>query len=113
MRQRRVVYGIHAVLESYLARRRRGGDHRPAGPDAATRDKGGSWIFGEVTNDSGQVAVSRMVTPDGYTLTVSAAVAIADRVMRGSFEPGYQTPAGLYGPDMVLELDGVKRFDVS
>ena len=44
---------------------------------------------------------------------VTAAVAVADRVMRGSFEPGYQTPAGLYGPDMVLELDGVKRFDVS
>ena len=88
-------------------------DRRPADPDAATRDRGGSWIFGEVTNDSGQVALSRMITPDGYTLTVSAAVAIADRVMRGGAEPGYQTPAGLYGADMVLELDGVKRFDIS
>ena len=88
-------------------------DHRPSGPDAETRDKGGSWVFGEVTNDSGEVAISRMITPDGYSLTVSASVAVADRVMRGSFEPGYQTPAGLYGPDMVLELDGVKRFDIS
>ena len=86
---------------------------RPAGPDAATRAKGGSWVYGEVTNDSGEVAASRLITPEGYTLTVLAAVAVADRVMRGHSEPGYQTPAGLYGPDMVLELEGVKRFDVS
>jgi len=88
-------------------------DNRPAGPDQVTRDQGGSWIYGEVVNDSGEVAISRMVTPDGYSLTVLAAVAIADRVMRGGFESGFQTPAGLYGPDMVLEINGVKRFDVS
>ena len=88
-------------------------DNQPAGPDQETRDKGSSYIYGEVSNDSGEVAISRMVTPEGYNLTVLAAVAIADRVMRGGFEAGYQTPAGLYGPDMILEIDGVKRFDVS
>lgn len=96
---------IQSALKSWV-------DRRPAGPDLASRERGGSWVFGEVKNLAGEVASTRMVTPEGYTLTALTSVAIADRVMRGESRPGFQTPAGFYGPDMILEIEGVTRVDV-
>ena len=40
------------------------------------------------------------------------AVAIIERVLAGERRAGFVTPAGLYGPDMVLEIEGVSREDL-
>ena len=86
-------------------------NQRPGGPDEEVRARGRSWIWGEIRNQAGDVKVSRLVTPEGYSLTVETALKIVDRVMRGQWASGFQTPAGHYGSDLVLEVEGVVRTD--
>jgi len=84
---------------------------RPGGPNAQVRSNTRSYLWGEVRNEAGASMVSRMVAPEGYSLTVETALAIVDRVMRGQCKPGFQTPGGYFGPDFIMELDGVTRTD--
>ncbi|NJB85151.1 short subunit dehydrogenase-like uncharacterized protein [Lewinella marina] len=84
-------------------------DAQPAGPDDRQRAAAESYIYGEVKDVSGKVVAARMRTPEGYTLTAHSSLRIVARVLDGEVEPGYRTPAGLYGADLVLELDGVER----
>jgi len=49
---------------------------------------------------------------DSVTLTAIAALNIVDKILSGSFSPGYQTPAKAYGANLVLKIDGVDRQDV-
>jgi hypothetical protein len=37
---------------------------------------------------------------------------IAQRVTRGDFLPGFQTPAKVYGADFVLGLKGTRRVEL-
>jgi hypothetical protein len=37
---------------------------------------------------------------------------IAARVLAGDVEPGFQTPARVYGADLPLSFDGVLREDI-
>lgn len=80
------------------------------GPDEATRKHTNCYVWGEASNDDRRV-VSRLVTPNTYTLTVDAALLAARTVLDGDWEPGFSTPAGVYGPELVLEIDGVERAD--
>ncbi len=82
------------------------------GPDDETRARGWTRLWGEVAAPDGARAVSRLKGPEGYTLTVQAALACVEHVLRGDAPPGYQTPATAYGPDLVLEVPGVTREDV-
>jgi short subunit dehydrogenase-like uncharacterized protein len=87
-------------------------DSRPAGPGAEQRQRGESRLWAEASDAAGNRAVSRLRTPEGYSLTVDAALAIVARVLAGQLAPGFQTPAGCYGPDLVLSLDGCSREEV-
>ncbi|MEM1272083.1 MAG: hypothetical protein AAGI08_18700, partial [Bacteroidota bacterium] len=82
---------------------------RPAGPDAAQRAEGRTYVFGEAWNDAGQRVSARLAGPEGYTFTAKAALVVAERVLAGQFTAGYQTPAGAYGADLVLDVEGVSR----
>ena len=42
---------------------------------------------------------------------MDAALLVARRVLDGDCEAGSGTPAGVYGPDSVLEIDGIERTD--
>ena len=84
----------------------------PAGPSAEKRASGVSVLWGEVVDDRGGRAVSRLRGPDGYAWTVTCALAVVERVLAGRVEPGFQTPALAFGPDFVLGLPGVSRVDV-
>ena len=86
----------------------------PRGPTddeiAATR----VHVWGEVTDDAGGKAVSRLHGPEpGVAWTSLAALAAVDKVLAGDAPPGFQTPAMAYGPDFVLECEGVTREDVT
>jgi short subunit dehydrogenase-like uncharacterized protein len=83
----------------------------PPGPSEEERARGWSLLWGEATDASGQKVVSRLRGPEGYTLTVQAALAVVERVLAGAAPPGFQTPAKAYGADFVLGLDGVVRED--
>ena len=96
------------VVQRFLRRRIRAG---PPGPSDEERARGQSLLWGEVTDDAGGRAVSRLRGPEGYTLTALAALAVVGRVLEGQAPPGFQTPSLAYGPDFVLELPGVERTD--
>jgi short subunit dehydrogenase-like uncharacterized protein len=85
---------------------------RPAGPSAEERARSSMLLWGEVADAHGRTAAARMRTPDGYTLTASAMVAILERVLRGEVRPGFQTPSRAYGADLALSLPGVSRQDL-
>ena len=82
------------------------------GPDDVARSKGFSVIVGEVKNDEGTVKSTKLLTPEGYTLTCLCALEIARQVLDGNFKVGFGTPAGVYGPDFILQFEGVERTDL-
>jgi short subunit dehydrogenase-like uncharacterized protein len=84
---------------------------QPPGPNEEERARGKSFVWGEVKDDNGKRAVSRLRGPEGYTLTALAALAIVERVLAGQFAVGFQTPSKAYGADFVLEIEGVTRED--
>jgi short subunit dehydrogenase-like uncharacterized protein len=85
---------------------------QPAGPTAEERARGLSLLWGEAADDAGRRVVSRMRTPEGYTLTALTAVRCAERVLAGEVQPGFQTPSLAFGADFILEIEGVAREDL-
>ncbi len=86
---------------------------RAAGPSAALRQHARSQFWGEVREPSGRAVRSRLVAPDGYTLTALTAVAAVRRVLAGGVPAGFQTPAMAFGPDFILEFPLVQREDIA
>jgi short subunit dehydrogenase-like uncharacterized protein len=84
----------------------------PAGPSEEELQQGLTRIWGEATDDSGQKVVARLAGPEAYIFTALTAITIIKRVLTGELSAGFQTPAQLYGPDFVLEIDGVTREDL-
>jgi short subunit dehydrogenase-like uncharacterized protein len=82
---------------------------KPAGPTDEMRAKAVSLVWGEARNAEGQKVTARMQGPEGYTLTALTSLLITQKVLQGNFKTGYQTPAGAYGADLILEIPGVKR----
>jgi short subunit dehydrogenase-like uncharacterized protein len=79
---------------------------RPAGPNTTQRSNSSSLVWGEVQNNNGKIIQGKINCPDGYTLTVHSSLLIAKKVLDGSFIPGFQTPAGAYGANLILEIPG-------
>lgn len=86
-------------------------DKKPAGPSDEKREGGRSFLWGKVWDDSGKECVSRLETMSGYSLTAKTAVLIVEKILKGNFKAGYQTPAMAYGADLILEIPGTKRTD--
>lgn len=84
---------------------------KPPGPTAQERATGRSFLWGEAVDDAGRTVVSRLRGPEGYNLTVRAALAVMERVIAGDAPPGFHTPSRAFGPDFVLELEGMERQD--
>lgn len=85
----------------------------PPGPNADERQHGSLVFVAEVEDCAGRRRASRMRTPEAYTFTERIAPRIAARVLRGDREPGFQTPARVYGADLALDVAGVTREDLS
>ncbi len=83
----------------------------PRGPSPEERRLGRAWVWGEVEDGEGRRAVSRLRTPEAYTLTAHASLAAVARVLASEAPGGFQTPASAFGPDFVLEIQGVERQD--
>lgn len=82
------------------------------GPTDEERAKGKTLLWGEVVDNEGNRAESRMQAPEGYTITAIGALNIAEKILGGDLTPGYQTPAKAYGADLILEIEGVSRTDL-
>lgn len=84
----------------------------PAGPSDEERARASTRLWGEVINADGKRLSTRMKGPEGYTLTALGALIVADKVAKGDFKIGYQTPATAYGADLILEIEGTSREDL-
>ncbi|MEJ7739160.1 MAG: saccharopine dehydrogenase NADP-binding domain-containing protein [Chitinophagaceae bacterium] len=84
-------------------------DCRPSGPSTTARQNGKSFIWGQVKNRDGKNVEARLTGPEGYTITAHTSVLILKKGLAGDYKPGYFTPAGLFGPDLILEVPDVSR----
>jgi short subunit dehydrogenase-like uncharacterized protein len=83
---------------------------RPAGPSDKQRSNSSSMVWGEVTNAAGNKSTAALSCYDGYTLTAHSSLLISQKILEGNFKAGYQTPAGCYGENLVLELPDTKMI---
>lgn len=95
------------AMRNFIRRRLKSG---PTAEElAATR----THVWGEVTDDHGNRAVSRLHGPDaGVIWTSEIALAVVQKVLAGELKAGFQTPAKMYGADFVLEYEKVTREDL-
>ena len=87
------------------------------GPDADTRQTSQTQLWGEAASADGRLVSGQMTTPNGYELTVTASLALVDRLLSGQGpEGGYYTPSLLMGadyaatlPDVTMRIDPVRE----
>jgi short subunit dehydrogenase-like uncharacterized protein len=89
------------------------------GPSDDKREATVTHVWGEVRNAAGREVKKRLVTPNGYALTVTASLGIVERLLGArsgsaasndagaSVQAGYRTPSQLMGANYVLTLPGV------
>jgi short subunit dehydrogenase-like uncharacterized protein len=84
-------------------------EKRVRGPSKDKRAGSTTTVWGEVRDNQGRELHAQLQTPNGYELTVSAALGIVQRLL-GDARPtgGYYTPSQFMGADYVLTLSGVK-----
>jgi short subunit dehydrogenase-like uncharacterized protein len=82
------------------------------GPDVSTRKASQAWVWGEARDINGRSQAIRIVTPNGYSLTVFSSLALAQRLMSNACPPGCWTPAGLIGENFILSLPGTSKLDL-
>lgn len=87
-------------------------NNKISGPTVERRRKGRSYFWGTVWDEKSNTCTSLLETIDGYTLTAKTSVLIAEKVLNGKFETGFQTPALAYGPDLILAVDKTIRTDL-
>jgi short subunit dehydrogenase-like uncharacterized protein len=76
------------------------------GPSAAKRDAQPTFVWGEATNAQGDKRTARVKTANGYSLTVTGALAVVEHLLASDMPGGTFTPAKLIGPDLVTRLPG-------
>jgi short subunit dehydrogenase-like uncharacterized protein len=81
------------------------------GPSAEERASGKTYLWGEASDAQGNRVEARQICPEGYTTTVLTALNIAEKILKGNFRAGFQTPAKCYGADLILEIEGTERRD--
>ena len=87
-------------------------DLLPEGPPTEDAQTATLSIVVEAQDRSGKRCVARLRTPDGYTLSVDSALAVVKKVLGGTYQVGFQTPARVYGADFILDMHGVEREDL-
>jgi len=84
----------------------------PSGPSEHARRRERGLIVGEASDGVSTVR-ARLHTPDVYSFSGLSGAEAAVRVLAGRVEPGFHTPGELFGPDSVLEIEGVQREDLT
>jgi short subunit dehydrogenase-like uncharacterized protein len=83
------------------------------GPSAAKRDAHPTFVWGEATNAGGDKRTARIKTANGYSLTVTGALAVVEHLLAKDVPGGAYTPAKLVGPDLVTRLPGSGPLQVA
>lgn len=83
---------------------------RPAGPTDEQRAASKTTVWGKVWNSKGEEKTSELECADGYSVTAWGCLLITQKIKKGEWKPGYQTPASCYGKDLILEIPHSKRY---
>jgi short subunit dehydrogenase-like uncharacterized protein len=83
---------------------------KPAGPSDEERQKSSSLVWGQASNAAGKTIIACISCFDGYTLTAHSSLHITKKILEGNYKPGYQTPAGCYGENLIMEVPGTKKL---
>jgi short subunit dehydrogenase-like uncharacterized protein len=81
----------------------------PEGPSHEERARARLSVAAFAEDASGAVVAAEVETPESYTFTAMSGIEIARRVANGDFEVGFQTPARVYGADLILNFDNCLR----
>jgi len=87
---------VKRLLHSFADRR--------TGPAQDVRTEGRMYLWGQVTNAKGDLAMMTKTTPEGYQFTVISALGAIERVLNGPKKPGSFTPAKYFGANFLEEL---------
>ena len=83
-----------------------------AGPDEQARREGRSLLWARATGAEGRTAEAWMETAEGYRFTALAAVTCVERTLAAR-PAGALTPAGAFGPDLALAVEGTVRQEAT
>lgn len=86
-----------------------------SGPDEEAQRTGRSYLWARASSSDGESAEAWLETGEVYRFTALAGVRLVEHVLaaakRGTLPTGSVTPAGAFGADFVLDIEGVRRFD--
>lgn len=103
MRWLQPVLGL-GPIQSFLKRRI---GKSVTGPSENRRERTQCQLWGEAGTADGREVTGTMTTPNGYDVTVSAALGIVRHLLEHDIEGGYYTPSLLMGADYAAKLPGV------
>lgn len=76
------------------------------GPNEELRAKLPTYVWGEATNAKGETKTARIKTANGYSLTVTGSLTVANHLLKNSVKGGAYTPSKLMGKTLVEQLPG-------
>ena len=82
------------------------------GPEEAKRKNASAIFVGEVMGQKGERAISKLITPEGYTCTAFTTIEVMKRILRNEWKPGFQTPSLAYGSNFIMQFERVRREDL-
>jgi len=77
------------------------------GPEGVERQNTQMQLWGEAATADGRSVSATMTTPNGYDVTVTAALGIVEYLLAKDVEGGFYTPSLLMGADYAASLPGV------
>jgi saccharopine dehydrogenase (NAD+, L-lysine-forming) len=83
----------------------------PSHPASDAHSRASNAVVVEAVDPWGRATRFGLTTLDGYLTTSITASAIVARVLAGEHPPGFQTPAGAYGPGLIQGLGCAEPFD--
>jgi short subunit dehydrogenase-like uncharacterized protein len=89
-------------------------DRRSRGPASSELSRGRATLWAEARDEAGQRVLSRLETPEGYTLTVLTALALVEKATQGQgiVTPGFHTAGSMYSSDFVTKFPGTKLSEI-
>jgi len=106
LRRMRYIRPLLAVAPIQAMLKRRIGKSA-SGPSAETRARTRMQLWGQAGSADGRSVAATMETPNGYDLTVTAALGIVGHLLHNDVEGGYYTPSLLMGAGYAESLPGV------
>ena len=84
------------------------------GPNESKRQQSSTYVWGEVVNSKGDIKTARLVTANGYDLTVTGALGIVENLLNKEHSScGFQTASSLMGANYVCTLPGSSEITLS